>query len=157
MTMVSSAACTVASSRVLPVASIRLITAGVTLSLKRNCTVFGACAKTLPSAGSVETSEACADTPVARHTTDSNVARPAIRCVIQALWFCHQFDGGCRRLAVMRPPLTVRWNVDPAADPLLAFLHHRKIQIGVRPEGPGQEGVYHKLVVIFPRQLAAAP
>src|ERR1700678_3169215 len=154
--MVSSTTPAVAL-RALPAASIRLISAGVTLSLKRNCTVFGACAKTLPSAGSVETSEACADTPVAKHTTDSNVARPAIRRVIQALRFCHQFDGGRRRLAVMRPRLTVRWNIDPAANPLFAFLHHRKIQIGVRLEGGGQEGVDDELVVIVVRQTAAAP
>src|SRR3984885_716310 len=157
MMMVSSTALAVASLRALPVASIRLITAGVTLSLKRNCTVFGACAKTLPSAGSVETSEACASTPVAKHTTDSNVARPAIRRVIQALWFRYQFDGGRRRLAVMRPRLAVKWNIDPAANPLFAFLHHRKIQIGVRLEGGGQEGVDDELVVIVVRQPAAAP
>ena len=32
--------------------------------------------------------------------------------------------------------IAFRGNIDPAADALLAFLHHRKIQRGVRPSGP---------------------
>ncbi len=70
------------SLRVLPAASIRPITAGVTGSLKRNCTVFGACANTLPSPGSAETSDACAETADAKQSTDSSVARPAIRRIV---------------------------------------------------------------------------
>ena len=40
-----------------------------------------------------------------------------------------------------------RRDVDPAADPLLAFLHHRKIQRGVWLEAAGQVGADDELVV----------
>src|ERR1700678_2168213 len=100
--MVSSTTPAVAL-RALPAASIRLISAGVTLSLKRNCTVFGACAKTLPSAGSVETSEACADTPVAKHKTDSNVARPAIRRIVRPYGFEINLTAGAGDLLSWAP------------------------------------------------------
>jgi hypothetical protein len=78
VTILSTAA-TVASPRVLPAASIMVITAGVTGSLKRNSTVFGAVASTLPSDGSVDTSDACAEALVACESIHSSVARAAIR------------------------------------------------------------------------------
>ena len=74
-----STAFTAISLRFLPVASIRLMTAGATLSLNRSCTIFGASATTLPSPGSVATSEACADAPVAQQRHHSNSASTAIR------------------------------------------------------------------------------
>ena len=82
MTMVSPPARTFASSRVLPSASIRRITAGITASLNRNWTVFGACARTLPSAGSIETSDAWADAPDAKQSTDSSATRPAMKRMV---------------------------------------------------------------------------
>src|ERR1035437_950762 len=158
ITMVWSTARTVASSRALPVASIRPITAGVTASLNRNCTVLGASARTLPSPGSVDTSDACADAPDAKQRTDSNVARPAIRRIVQALRFRHQFDARCRRLAVMPvDAMAFRWNIDPAADPLLAFLHNRKIQHGIRLQSVDQEGADDEFTIVVVGQLAAAP
>lgn len=53
-----------ASSRALPAPSINWIAPGVTASLKRNSTAFGAVARILPLAGSTEISAACADAPV---------------------------------------------------------------------------------------------
>ena len=72
---VSSCTVTGASSRVLPSPSISLIAAGVTGSLNRNRTVFGACDIMLPSLGSVETSDACADAPVVKQKADNNIAK----------------------------------------------------------------------------------
>ena len=53
-----------ASSRALPAPSISWIAPGVTASLKRSSTAFGALASMLPLAGSTETSAACADAAV---------------------------------------------------------------------------------------------
>src|SRR5438067_7736067 len=121
-----------AISRLSPAASIRLTTAGVTLSLNRNCSVFGGCATTLPSAGSAATSVAWASAPVATHSATSSTARPAMTRVIEALRLRHQLDARRRRLAAMSVALALPGNIDPAADPLLALLHHRKIQRAVR-------------------------
>jgi hypothetical protein len=79
---VRSTAWTPTSPRVLPDESIRLITAGVIGSLNRNCTVWGAVASTLPSAGSADTSEAWAAAPLARQTTNKKIASPAIRRIV---------------------------------------------------------------------------
>jgi hypothetical protein len=38
----------------------------------------------LPSLGSVEISDACADAPVVKQRTDSNIARPRTRRIIPA-------------------------------------------------------------------------
>src|ERR1700729_330381 len=126
-------AATATSPRVLPAASIKVITAGVTGSLKRSSTVFGVAANTLPSEGSVETSEAWAEAPVAWPTIHSSIVKPAIRRIVgcnftigvSRLW--DQFDTRGRPLAVMGVGGIGR-NLDPATDPLLAFLHHREIQ-----------------------------
>jgi hypothetical protein len=64
-----------APSRALPSPSISLIAAGVTGSLNRNRTVFGACDIMLPSLGSVETSDACADALLVKQKTDNNIAK----------------------------------------------------------------------------------
>src|SRR5258708_38319044 len=107
------------TSRARPSASIRLTTAGVTLSLKRSCTVFGACASTLPSAGSVATSDACANAAVARQRADKNAASAARRRAIQTLCLRHQLDARRRRLAVVVISATAfRGDLDPAADAL---------------------------------------
>src|SRR3954468_7169269 len=145
------------TSCALPPASIRLATAGATLSLKRNWIAFGASASTAPSAGSVETNEACADAPVARHSTVSSAARPAIRRNIAVLRLRHQLDAGCRRLAAMAVGFAFLGNINPAGDALLAFLHHGKIQRGVRLQAIGEKRRDHELVVLVVRQLAAAP
>ena len=132
--------------------------AGVTLSLKRNCTVFGACASTLPSAGSVETSDACANAPVARQSADSSAARPAIRRASSRLYgFGISLTPGAGDLLSCAWPAPFAGNIDPAADPLLAFLHHRKIQRGVRLQAAGEKGADDEFIVIVVRQLAAAP
>src|SRR4051812_17038983 len=126
--MVSPPECTSASSRVLPAASIRRTTAGVTGSLNRNRTLSGGCATMLPSRGSLPTSDACASAPPLPQRTSSSAATAAARRIIgQPLWLRDQLEAGCRRLDVVGR-LAVLRNLDPAADPLLAFLHHRKIQ-----------------------------
>src|SRR5882757_4800354 len=147
MTMVSPAERTIASSRALPSASIRLTNAGVTLSLKCSCTIVGALANMLPSPGSAETSSACADTPVAKQRTDSNVASPAIRRIVRALRFRHQFNTRCRPLTLM-PIVSLAFDrhFDPAANALLAFLHRRKIQRAVRLQSIRQEGADDEFV-----------
>ena len=50
-----------------------------TPSLKFNCTIFGGCVSTLPSAGSEVTSVAWAHAALAMHSADSSAARPASR------------------------------------------------------------------------------
>src|SRR5207237_10786630 len=108
------------------------ITAGAMLSLKCNCTIFGGSVSTLPSAGSEERSVAWAHAALAMQSADSSAARPAsTRAIGIALRLRCQLEAGCRRLAVM-PMAAFRGNIDPAADPLLAFLHHWKIQRGIR-------------------------
>ena len=67
--IVSPDALTRASSRALPAPSINRIAPGVTASLKRSSTAFGALASMLPLAGSTATSAACADAPVVKPTT----------------------------------------------------------------------------------------
>src|SRR5258708_1844543 len=124
------------------------MTAGVTGSLNRNRTVFGGCATMLPSRGSVATSDACANAEALPQTTSSSAATAVTRRItIRRLRFRHQFDAGRRRLAVMRRLALLR-NLDPAARPLLAFLHHREIQRGVGLEAGGEKGREHELVVI---------
>ena len=86
----------------LPPASMTPITAGATLSLKCNCTIFGGCVSTLPSAGSEERSVAWAHAALAMHRADSSAARPAsTRAIGIALRFCDQLEARRRRLAVM--------------------------------------------------------
>ncbi len=110
MTMVSPSVRTVASSRALPVASIRLITAGVTASLNRNCTLLGVAANKLPSRGSAETSEACANAAVAKQSVDSTIDRAAIRRIACAVYgFCISLTPGAGHLP------SCAWPVSPSA------------------------------------------
>src|SRR3954471_21401731 len=110
------------------------IAAGATPSLKCNCTIFGGSVSTLPSAGSEESSVAWAHAALAMQRADSSAARPAsTRAIGIALRLRRQLEARCRRLAVMpMAALACCRNIDPAADPLLAFLHHGKIQRGIR-------------------------
>jgi len=83
---------------------------------------------------------AWANADVARQRAAITARTNAMKRLISASEFWDQLDARRRRLAVVIVAgVAFDGNIDPAADPLLAFLHHWKIQGSVWLEGVAEK------------------